>query len=196
MGFRVLEFRVRFCSHCGWPTCRLCTWALTSHCRIPKFGPSPFPAPSKRTVHVLSSCHFELSYFFPSLPTAAPPPYRNRAAHPRAYDSASPAQLPSLQHTTPQQLEPSLVSAVRSASNCVPNAHHRLKHFLKSAPRTVAAMRNVRRQCHHRARVRHIFEVLLRKIRAHHLRTHVRRRQIHLHAFPAILPLRISEKTR
>ena len=120
MGFRVLEFRVRFCSHCGWPTCRLCTWALTSHCRIPKFGPSPFPAPSKRTVHVLSSCHFELSYFFPSLPTAAPPPYRNRAAHPRAYDSASPAQLPSLQHTTPQQLEPSLVSAVRSASNCVP----------------------------------------------------------------------------
>lgn len=75
------------------------------------------------------------------------------------------------------------------------NADHGRKDGLECPFRGHGTARYVRRQGDHRTRVLDIFEMLMRKVGAHDLTANVGRCEVDLDPFPAVLPIRIGEKT-
>src|ERR1700688_34242 len=74
-------------------------------------------------------------------------------------------------------------------------ADHGRKYCFEGGLGVGTAARNICRQRHHGAGVLNVFEMLSREIRSDNLRANVGGRQIHFYAFPATLPVGVSEET-
>jgi hypothetical protein len=74
-------------------------------------------------------------------------------------------------------------------------ADHGEKHSLKCLPGFCTAACDVRRQGHHGAGIFNVFEVLAGQIGTNDLRANVGTGEVHLNAFPAVLPIGIRKET-